>query len=90
MTIRPDQRRLVSSELKLPNGQILPLIWEVAARPDGLKIEDVDCYGISLRLLLRSAVAQAAAERPDDVTDLGALLGAGDALGGASHLQGIP
>ena len=90
MTVRPDQRRLVSTELTLPNGHILPLIWEIAARPEGLRIEDVDCYGISIRLMLRSAVAQAAAEHPDEVTDLGALLGAGNALGGASRLQGAP
>jgi hypothetical protein len=66
------------------------LIWEIAPRRDGLKIEDVDCYGISVRLLLRSAVAQAAAEDPNHVTDLGTLLGAGGALGGASHLQVVP
>jgi hypothetical protein len=90
MTIRRDQHRFVSSELTLPNGRVLPLIWEIALRPDGLKIEDVECYGISVRLLLRSAVAQAAAEDPDHVSDLGALLGTGGALGGASHLQVVP
>ncbi|MFC5414740.1 ABC transporter substrate-binding protein [Dongia soli] len=74
MTVRPDQTRLVATELTLPQGQVLPLTWEIRAQPDGLRIEDVTCFGISLRLMLRSAVASAAAERPEEAKDLGHLL----------------
>ena len=80
MTMRSDQTRLVQSEILLPNGRSLPLTWEVADRPAGLRIEDVNCLGISLRLMLRSAVAEAAAEHPEDAHDLGRLLNAGHAL----------
>ena len=74
MTMRPDQTRLVQTELVLADGRRLPLTWEVAARPAGLRIEDVTCLGISIRLMLRGAVAEAAAEHPADAHDLAALL----------------
>jgi hypothetical protein len=80
MTMRSDQTRLVQSELLLPNGHSLPLTWEIADRPAGLRIEDVNCLGISLRLMLRSAVAEAAAEHPEDTHDLGLLLNSNHAL----------
>lgn len=81
LTIRQDQTRLVTSELRLAKGQTLPLIWEIRPSPDGLKIEDVHCFGISLRLMLRSAVASAAAERPGDAANLRQLLGAAGPIG---------
>lgn len=80
MTMRSDQTRLVQSELLLPNGHSLPLTWEIADRPAGLRIEDVNCLGISLRLMLRGAVAEAAAEHPEDTHDLGLLLNSNHAL----------
>lgn len=81
MTMRHDQTRIVASELVWPDGRRLALAWEVAERPGvGLRIEDVNCFGISLRLMLRSAVAQAAAEHPENSTDLGHLLNNGHHL----------
>jgi hypothetical protein len=74
MNMRADQTRLVQSELLLPGGRRLPLVWEIADRPSGLRIEDVSCLGISLRLMLRSAVAEAASEHPEEAHDLGRLL----------------
>jgi len=90
MTMRRDQTRLVQSELILPNGRSLPLTWEIADRPSGLRIEDVNCLGISLRLMLRSAVAEAAAEHPEDAHDLGRLLGSDRALAQISGAPGSP
>jgi hypothetical protein len=90
MTMRSDQTRLVQSELILPNGRSLPLTWEIADRPTGLRIEDVNCLGISLRLMLRSAVAEAAAEHPEDGHDLGRLLGSDPALAQFSGASGLP
>ncbi|HVI89739.1 MAG TPA: hypothetical protein VM659_15635 [Dongiaceae bacterium] len=88
MTMRRDQTRIVASELVWPDGRRLALAWEVAERPGiGLRIEDVNCLGISLRLMLRSAVAQAAAEHPEDRMDLAHLLNNGhhlNPLGGQS------
>jgi hypothetical protein len=79
---RPDQTHMVFSELVWPDGHRLPLAWELADRPGrGLRIEDVSCLGISLRLMLRSAVAEAAAEHPEKRANLAGLLGAGNALG---------
>lgn len=80
MNMRSDQTRLVQSELLLPGGRRLPLVWEVANHPTGLRIEDVSCLGISLRLMLRSAVAEAASEHPEDAHDLGRLLTSNHAL----------
>jgi hypothetical protein len=90
MTIRPDQTRLVTSELSLPQGQILPLIWEITPQPEGLRIEDVTCFGISFRLMLRSAVASAAADRPEEAKDLGRLLTAAAPLTGAAGVKLAP
>lgn len=90
MTMRSDQTRLVQSELILPNGRSLPLTWEIADRPTGLRIEDVNCLGISLRLMLRSAVAEAAAEHPEDGHDLGRLLGSDRSLAQFSGAAGVP
>lgn len=86
MTVDHDQVRLVASELALPNGKVLPLTWKVSEQAGTLKIEDVDCLGISLRLMLRSAVAHAAAEHPDEIGNLGQLLGTTAPFGGSfSH-----
>ncbi len=76
----------MASELALPNGKVLPLTWKVSEQAGTLKIEDVDCLGISLRLMLRSAVAHAAAEHPDEIGNLGQLLGTTAPFGGSfSH-----
>jgi hypothetical protein len=81
-TERPDQTQMVFSELVWPDGHRLPLAWELADRPgSGLQIEDVSCLGISLRMMLRSAVAEAAAEHPEKRANLASLLDAGNALG---------
>lgn len=78
----PDQTHMVFSELVWPDGHRLPLAWELADRPGtGLRIEDVSCLGISLRLMLRSAVAEAAAEHPEKRANLAGLLDAGNAFG---------
>ena len=90
VTIRPDQTRLVATELALPQGQILPLIWQVVPRPDGLRIEDVSCFGISFRLMLRSAVASAAADRPKEAKDLGHLLTSSVPLTGVKGVKLAP
>jgi hypothetical protein len=90
MTVRPDQTRLVATELTLPQGQILPLIWEIVPRPDGLRIEDVSCFGISFRLMLRSAVASAAADRPEEAKDLGHLLTSNVPLTGVKGVKLAP
>jgi hypothetical protein len=74
--VRKDQIRLVQTDLILPGGRTLPLTWEIAENPMGPQIEDVTCLGISLRLMLRSAVAEAAAEHPEDAHDLARLLAA--------------
>jgi len=80
-TDRPDQTHLVFSELVWPDGHRLPLAWELADHPGaGPLIEDVSCLGISLRLMLRSAVAEAAAEHPEKRANLAGLLGAGNAF----------
>ncbi|HVJ43153.1 MAG TPA: hypothetical protein VM639_16745 [Dongiaceae bacterium] len=82
MTMRRDQTRIVASELVWPDGRRLALAWEVADRPGiGLRIEDVNCLGISLRLMLRSAVAEAAAEHPENSANLAHLLNSGRHLG---------
>jgi hypothetical protein len=79
---RPDQTHMVLSELVWPDGHRLPLTWELADHPGaGLRIKDVSCLGISLRLMLRSAVAEAAAEHPEKRADLAGLLNAGNAFG---------
>jgi ABC-type transporter MlaC component len=78
--VRKDQIRLVQTELILAGGQHLPLTWEIAENPAGPQVEDVTCLGISLRLMLRSAVAEAAAEHPDDAHDLARLLAASSPL----------
>ncbi|HEX9449013.1 MAG TPA: hypothetical protein VF920_13580 [Dongiaceae bacterium] len=80
MKVRADQTRLVQSDLVLPGGRRLPLVWEVAEHSTGPQIEDVSCLGISLRLMLRSAVAQAAAEHPEDAQDLARLLSVDGAM----------
>lgn len=90
VTIRPDQTRLVASELTLPQGQVLPLTWEVAPQPEGLRIEDVSCFGISFRLMLRSAVASAAAGRPEEAKDLGHLLTSSVPLTGVKGVKLAP
>jgi hypothetical protein len=90
VTPRSDQVKLVQSELLLANGRKLPLSWEVDESPNGLRIEDVNCLGISIRLMLRSAVAEAAAEHPENAHDLGLLLSAGQPLGQFSDTPTAP
>lgn len=88
---RPNQVQLVMSELVWPDGKRLPLSWEVSnAAGAAQRIEDVNCLGISLRLMLRSAVAEAAAEHPENGASLAALLTAGPSLGHLSPQAQIP
>lgn len=74
MTTKADRTKVLQSELVLTNGQRFPLTWEVVALPEGPRIEDVSFLGISIKLLLRSAIAEAAAEHPDQPHDLAHLL----------------